>query len=150
MTSCYEWFSFPSEFFVKCPKCNGISKCSNAPIIKAKQIGGAIHYESIGKLGVFEGDITCINCGFAGRASISWPRDAYWQCEVKSKILWAWSLEHTNVLLAYIQSSERNLHDYSGYMSSLLHLPSHFKLAKNRDAVVASLKKLIANSPLKS
>jgi hypothetical protein len=62
---------------------------------------------------------------------------------VKGKILWAWSLEHTKVLLDYIQSSERDEKTYLGYLAALLHLPTHFKLAKNREAAVKALNKLI-------
>lgn len=147
MTTCYQWFSFPKEFSVTCPKCRRESLCKNAPIVKTKQIGGGIYYEPVNESGVFEGDVSCLNCSFAGRISIHWHRDAYWKCDVKGETLWTWSLDHTKVLLNYIQSSKRDEKAYPGYLAALFHLPTHFKLAKNREAAVKSLSKLImANS----
>jgi hypothetical protein len=146
MTHIYQWFSFPQVFSVECAKCKGHAICSNAPITKATQVGASISYEAIGEPGIFEADISCLNCGFSGRKTIHWPRDAFWKCQVKGKILWAFSLEHANVLLEFIQSSNRNYHDHTGYLASLLHLPKHFKLAKNRKSAVISIKRLIGKS----
>ena len=143
MTTCYQWFSFPDEFSVCCPKCKLEARCKNAPIVRSKQVGGATHYEAVGEPGVFEGDVSCLNCGFTGRVEVHWYQDAYWKCDVKGKTLWAWSLEHAKVLLDYIKSSERDEKAYPGYLSSLLHLPTHFKLTKNREASVKSLSQLI-------
>ncbi len=147
MTTCYQWFSFPKEFSVACLKCGRESRCHNAPIVRAKRTGGATRYLPIGEPGVFEGDVSCINCGFAGRVTIHWHRDAYWKCDVKGETLWAWSLDHTKVLLDYIHSSKRDEKAHPGYLKALWHLPTHFKLAKNREAAVRALGKLImANS----
>ena len=74
---------------------------------------------------------------------IHWHHDAYWKCEVKGEVLWAWSLEHATVLLDYIQSKERDEKAYTEYLAALWHLPTHFKLAKNREAAVKSLSRLI-------
>ena len=143
MTTCYQWFSFPDEFSVVFTKCGLEARCSNASIVKAKQIDRVIHYEAVGQPGVFEGDVSFLNCGFTGRLKLNWSQDAYWKCDVKGRILWAWSLEHTKVLLNYIKFSDRDEKAYPGYLSSLLHLPTHFKLAKNRKVVIKSLMRLV-------
>lgn len=148
MTTCYQWFSFPKEFSVTCFRCGSQSRCNNAPIVQAKQVGGGICYEAVGELGVFKGDVSCLNCGFSRRVTIHWHRDAYWKCEVKGETLWAWSLDHAKVMLDYIQSPQRNEKLYSGYFAALLHLPTHFKLAKNREATVQSLSRLISGKQL--
>lgn len=146
MTHCYQWFSFPAEFSVECPKCKENARCTNAPIVKTRQVGGGTVCEAIGEPGVFEGEISCLNCGFSGNATIHWPENAFWKCEVKGKTLWAWSLEHAQVLLEFIQSTTRDVHAHPAYASSLLHLPSHFKLAKNRASALAALRRLIGKS----
>ncbi len=143
MTTCYQWFRFPQEFSVACPKCGRESRCNNAPITKPKQVGGTIRYIAIAEPGVFEGDVSCLDCGFIRRVTIYWPCDAYWKCDVKGKTLWAWSLDHTKVLLDYVKSPQRDEKAYPGYLAALWHLPTHFKLAKNREAAVKSLSKLI-------
>ena len=104
---------------------------------------GPRKYKPDGLPGPFKCKLSCISCGFNSIQLINWPEDAYWKCDVKGKILWAWSLEHREVLLDYIQSSERNKKAYHGYLAALLHLPTHFKLAKNQEAVIKSLNKLI-------
>jgi len=134
---------FPEEFSVRCPECRRESCCNNAPIVKAKQVEGGICDEPSGEPGVFDGDVSCLYCGFSRRVTIHWYQDAYWKCEVKGEALWAWSLEHAKVLLDYIQSKERDEKAYSGYRAALWHLPTHFKLAKNRQAAIKSLSRLI-------
>ena len=140
MTTCYQYFGFPEEFSVVCPKCDRESHCSNPPIATVNEFGNIIvHRNRID----FKRDVSCLNCGFAGKVTINWPRDAYWKCEVKGKTLWTWSLEHTKVLLDYIQSPQRNEKAYPGQLAALWHLPTHFKLAKNREVAIKSLRKLI-------
>jgi hypothetical protein len=145
MTTCYEWFSFPEEFSVVCPDCGGECIGSEVPNIKQTLLGPR-RYKPDGLPGPFECKLCCPSCGFNARRFINWPNDAYWKCDIKGKTLWAWSLEHTNVLLNYIQSQHRNNRGYPGYCAALLHLPTHFELAKNRKVVVKSLRKLMIAS----
>ena len=140
MTTCYQWFSFPDSFSVKCPKCGSECKCTN--LVKEKNTGGgSITYVAIGEPGKFEGDLSCLSCGLNVRRTVYWPEDAFWKFDIKGKIMWAWSLEHSKDFLGYIQSTNRNssLH----YRNLTLHLPKHFKLAKNRKAASKAIKKFI-------
>ena len=136
MTTCYQWAKFPDEFSVKCPNCESESKCSNAPVKIDSNDNGA----QIDQLRAFEGDISCLNCGLKKRKIIHWPTEAFWTFSIKGKLLWAWNLEHTKVLLDFLESNERNQKGYPGYFSSLLHLPRHFKLSKNREAAIKAIK----------
>ena len=135
MTTCYEWFSFPNKFSVKCPECESESMCSNAPIVKEVKRGGGIHHELIDAPGTFDGDLFCHRCGLNRRETIHWPQDAYWLFDVRGKVLWAWSREHAEILLDFIESKNRKKSRYRGYISSLLHLPKFFQKAKNRGIV---------------
>ncbi len=148
MTTCYQWFSFPSEFSVHCPKCKSEARCCKTAWFRKTEDWGTTDFIISGQ-DAFEGHVSCLKCSFTGRIAIHWPQDAYWKCEVKGKILWAWSLEHAKVLLSYIQSSDRDEKSYPGYLASLLHLPTHFKLASNREAATRSLNKLITSKSLR-
>lgn len=55
--------------------------------------------------------------------------------------MWAWSIKHSKKFLDYIESTNRNssLH----YRNLTLHLPKHFKLAKNRKAASRAIRKFI-------
>ncbi len=126
MTTCYQWFSFLKEFSVKCPNCGIEARCSNAPLCKETHDGNHIRWERLNKPGIFKGDISCLKCGIQSSRLIEWPIDAFWTFSVKGKTLWAWNLEHTKVLLDFLNSKERNQKEYPGYFSALLHLPKHF------------------------
>lgn len=138
MTTCYQWFSFPEEFSVVCPRCS--RECSSSQLHNTKQ---TLRYELEALPKLFECHLSCLSCGFNAKKLINWPDDAYWKCDVKGETLWAWSLDHTKVLLDYIKSWQRNDKAYPGYFVALLHLPTHFKLAKNREAAIKSLSQLI-------
>ena len=47
------------------------------------------------------------------------------------------------VRMEYIKSYDRKEFNHSGYATSLFHLPEHFKLAKNRDASIKAIEKVI-------
>jgi len=90
-----------------------------------------------------QGVCYCQNCSTRFEHLLEWPSDAYFYCEVKGKLLWAWSREHVKVLKSFIQSKNRKIEDYPGYGLFLHHIPKHFMLAKNRDLVVKKLEKLL-------
>lgn len=146
MTHIYEWFSFPKNFSVKCPNCEKESNCSESKMGKNYNgIKTQINSEKISDIkGEFLAKLNCLHCGYNKEQQIKWPRDAYWTFDIKGEILWAWSKEHSEAILEHINSKERE--QSSKYGSSFYHIPKHFKLAKNRDAVVRKIKKVIAEN----
>ena len=135
MTVIYDWFSFPRQFSVKCPRCDKECRGSEVPNIK-----NGTRYKPEGIPEKFECRISCTNCGYQNETAISWPSEAYWTFEIKGKILWAWSVEHAKVILEYIRSGNRQEFQFqSGYAASLYHLPEYFKLAKNREATIKAI-----------
>ncbi len=144
MTTCYQWFSFPEKVSVICPQCRGEADCKKAPWLRQETRWGSTYYV-VSELNTFDGYVSCLHCGLSKQIQVFWPQDAYWKCDVRGQTLWAWSLEHTKVLLDYIRSSARDEKAYPGYLASLLHLPTHFKLAKHREVSIKSLSKLIHN-----
>ncbi len=142
MTTVYQWFSFPEEFQVICPSCGDACRGMDVEQ-KHKSTNGSVskvrHSRTEeGSNGSFLCDLSCIQCGYNKQQVISWPEQAYWKFNVKGELLWAWSLEHAQVLLNYFSSGERQEFG-TGYASSLLHIPKHFKLAKNRNDVVKAI-----------
>jgi hypothetical protein len=89
------------------------------------------------------GVCACSRCGYLARRKLSWPADAYFACEVKGKQLWAWNREHALAIKSFIESKERKPWRHRGYALSLLHIPTIFLLAKNRDAVVRRLQRIL-------
>ena len=135
MTHIYEWFSFPAEFSIRCPECE--KECIGTEV--PNSIKG-IRYKPEGLPTEFKCKISCTNCGYQKENVISWPKDAYWTFEIKGKVLWAWSIDHAKVILEYIRSGNRQEFQ-KGYGFSLLHLPKHFKRAKNREASIKAIQR---------
>ena len=143
MTHIYEWFHFPKVFSVICPNCDKESNCSEVCMttnyngIKMKINSGKFSEKN----GEFVAKLNCTHCGFNKEHQIIWPKDAYWKFNIKGEVLWAWSIDHSKGILEYIISKDRE--QSSKYGSSFYHIPKHFKLAKNRDAVVKKIRKAI-------
>lgn len=136
MTSVFDWFSFPNSFSVVCPECGnealGKDIRKDIPVIN----GTAFMKFTPGKTrGHFKCDISCLSCGFTGVKMIQWPEDAFWKFNIRGRLLWAWSKEHSAEMLDYLRSSDREVFRYK-YFVALLHIPEHFKLAKNRPIVI--------------
>ena len=95
------------------------------------------------RLNTDHGAIRCTTCGYQRKHTLVWPKDAWFQIEHKGQILWAFTREHAAELMDYLQSDERKRSDYR-YQTFLLKLPSHFKGAKDRDAICKKLSKLLS------
>jgi hypothetical protein len=87
----------------------------------------------------------CPTCAFRAKHLLQWPDDAYYICEVKGKILWAWTRGHASALRDFVASPDREFRpgSYPGYFLFLRHIPTHFLRAKNRGAVVKQLDRLL-------
>jgi len=140
MTYVYDWFGFPNEFSVICPKCRKESVGKDIPKELNCSAGkSSFSFTENVENGTFECNISCINCGYKGIKNLSWPEDAFWKFDVKGKILWAWSKEHSQEILEYLNSSKRDEFQYKN-TAALLHIPKHFKLAKNRSLAVKKIR----------
>ena len=132
MTTIYQWFSLPARVSVRCPACNGKATLDRQ--------------EPRDNYSPIEGRLTCTHCHTTREGVvIQWPDDAFFQCEVRGQLLWAWSAGHARALRDYVQSSKRDPKAYPGFLAALLHLPRHFVVAKNRAATVRALDKLLAH-----
>ena len=144
MTYLYQWFSFPKEYSVKCPNCGKESTAKDISYLTQNWRGkrSVPSYQLSKEEGKFDVKISCLNCGFHKSQSINWPNDAYWKCTIKGQVLWCWSRDHVNDVLEYLTSNQRNAFKYKNTIS-LLHIPKHFKQAKNRSAAIKSLNVLL-------
>ncbi|SFQ07071.1 hypothetical protein SAMN03084138_03957 [Enterovibrio norvegicus DSM 15893] len=83
------------------------------------------------------GLVLCSHCHSNRKHKLNWPIDAYWQWEIRGKLLWAWDKEHAEAILNYIkQTSRPTRHSYC-----LRYIPSHFLSAKVRELVVQRIER---------
>ncbi len=90
------------------------------------------------------GTISCA-CGLLRKHDLDWPKDAFYQVDVRGRTLWAYDRSYAKDLLEYIESKDRNRHQFrNGF--SLYVVPTHFQTAKVRDEVSKKLGKLLQNT----
>ena len=139
MTTIYQWHSFPKTFSVECPNCGAEALGRDVPSSKTLHGHTTVSNHSKGEIkGSFVCKYSCLSCGAQKKQMINWPQTAFWKFQIKNEYLWAWSEDHAKEILNYIRSEKRNPFG-SGYASSLLHIPTVFKLAKNRKAAVKAI-----------
>ena len=140
MTYLYEYFRFPETYSVVCPVCG--KECTGRDVsyeIKDWRGRRVVPSHQINKgLGRFDSRLSCLHCGLNKKYTINWPADAYWQCDVKGKVIWFWSMEHVSVVKEYLKSNQRDAFKYK-FSIPILHIPKHFKLAKNRDSAIKAI-----------
>lgn len=91
------------------------------------------------------GSVVCHSCGCRRKHTLSWPEEAFFAIEFKSKVLWAYNRASALELRDYIASKDRKKRDYK-YSGLLKFLPTIFLDRKNRDKLVSKLDKMLANS----
>ncbi len=122
----------PAPVAIRCPKCGheAIYRGQRYPVRQEKQ-----------------GPCVCPSCGFnAEKHPLRWPEEAYYQCEIDGKILWAWSRGYAAALKDFLASGTREPRDYPGYEHFLFHVPKEFLFAKRRDTAVHRLTRLLNQS----
>jgi hypothetical protein len=87
-----------------------------------------------------QGVVRCSRCHLVSPHVLRWPRDAYFQWNVRGQRLWAFDAENARVLLHYIESVQRAPARYHGYRRSLERLPAVVLSAKNRSEVVRKIR----------
>jgi hypothetical protein len=172
MTDLNKHNPYPESFFIRCPKCEGpsefrfaftligsarqkpprdwpsaaIAKWGDWKVIQHDPALYPWKPPSGGYTRTDDGIRACPKCGGRFRHRLSWPRDAYFKCEVRGETLWAWTLDHARVLRDFIASSGRNPAKHDHFFLFLHHIPEHFLRAKNRDLVLKRLDALICQS----
>ena len=81
------------------------------------------------------GLVQCTHCHSNKKHKLNWPNDAYWQWEIRGKLLWAWHSRHAHNILEFVRKTDRP----SRYNPDLTYVPSHFLSAKIRDLVVKKI-----------
>jgi hypothetical protein len=85
------------------------------------------------------GVLKCPACTALRKHRLDWPRDAFYQVNVDGKQLWAWDRRS----LAFIRDHIEKLDRPKRHHPLLRHLPTHFLVAKRRDAVLAAIDGLL-------
>ena len=91
-----------------------------------------------------KGTSTCMECQKRRKSVLNWPEDAWYQVEVRGKVLWAFDRPSLIALRNYIAATERNKVRRESYTAFLLNVPTHFLTAKVRDETVKKLNQLLA------
>jgi hypothetical protein len=126
MTHVYQWHSFQKEVTVVCPRCAGKALVRRQD---SADLGQAI-----------VGTLDCMSCHHhVGAHTVIWPNDAFYRCDIRGHELWAWSEDHARAIREFIDSKTRKTRS-----PALLHLPEFFLRAKQREAIVKALDRILA------
>jgi hypothetical protein len=91
----------------------------------------------------------CGGCGRRARHTLEWPRDAYFQIEIRGEVLWGYSREHFAGIRDYIACDQRRAWAQKrGYpWGSLMHkLPKVAVAARNREEVIKRMDAVLART----
>jgi len=105
-----------------------------APSASARHLRGGRGNEERYPL-LTNGLVLCSNCHANGKHKLAWPSDAYWQWEIRGRVLWACDRRHAELILKVIRQGIRP----PRYSPWLRHIPSHFLSAKVRSEVVRKI-----------
>lgn len=146
-------WSFAREILVRCPRCDGRA---------------SVHPESLPEDGLppywAPRRLACPSCSFVDRWTMPWsddhryripphfsgPDDPYFgislwlATDCRGHILWAYNVEHLDLLEAYVSAGLRQRGSFPGGMTLVERLPAWIKDSKHRGAVVAGIKRLRA------
>lgn len=89
------------------------------------------------------GAFRCSKCAATRRHVLDWPKDAFFSCDVRGEVLWAWNHEQAVALRDYVKSTHRDRHAHGAH-AFLLHVPATFLDAKRRETIVKKLDRLLA------
>ena len=141
MTTINQWYGWPEKVSVNCPTCGSKADVTGVEQI-IKRVGPSTRPKEKQYTDDFNANVSCLNCGLIRQETFQWPVDAFYHDDVKGKVIWAWNLEHAEVIKEFISSTSRYFRKYK-FSSALYHLPEHFKLSKNRDACLKTLDRMI-------
>lgn len=155
----WKFEGIPEEIVVRCRRCQNSAKllrpfvylagpaalaASEDPTVRGHWAGGRFVVErfpavlpwkkghgtwfgfSNGAVGV----VTCVRCPAQYVHRLTWPKDAYFSVSTRVGTLWAWNREWLIYVRGFIAGSSRP----DGYLAR--HLPTEFKLAKQRKHMV--------------
>lgn len=88
------------------------------------------------------GLICCHQCMAKQKHQLEWPQDAFYSIEFKGHLLWAFNKVMMQQIRDYIQAKDRDA-VFASEPIVIRHLPTVFKLAKNREGLVKKINKLI-------
>lgn len=88
------------------------------------------------------GTIYCPACGLLRRHCLDWPKEAFYQVDIRGRTLWAFNRAYAQELQDYIQSKDRDRRRYKSRLA-LDVIPKHFMTAKVRNEAAKKLGKLL-------
>lgn len=145
MTGFYEFFSLPNGVEVTCPHCAGCATFTFAHVFRLEKKDVHLFEGRQFEIKQFNqrfAHICCYQCMAKQKHRLEWPNDAFYSLEFKGHSLWAFNKQMMLQIRDYIQAKDRNA-VFESEPIVIRHLPTIFKLAKNREILVKKINKLI-------
>lgn len=92
-----------------------------------------------------KGTSICQSCNRRKKHVLNWPKDAFFQTEVRGKALWAYDRKSLIALRNYVTATERDKTRHISHFCFLLHVPTYFLTSKVRSETIKKLDRLLAN-----
>lgn len=89
------------------------------------------------------GWIVCPHCQLSGKHLLDWPNDAFFIISLKGQSLWAYRRSMFEIIRDYLAAPHRDTRLEHEHVI-LRHLPTIFKLAKNRRTVIRKMNQCLA------
>ena len=93
------------------------------------------------------GTILCPSCHLKKKGELRWPKQAFYQCDIRGRKLWAWNRAHTVALRDFVITPHRMNPAYERPIQSFLKtVPTHFLSARCRKLVLKRLERLLRDN----
>jgi hypothetical protein len=147
-------YDFISSIMVRCPSCAKAARVVLAP--EHSDLGGRMLFRprrlvcrGCGLSRVWSGRLVTLSRGTAQPATDPYFGVALWlQVETRHGWLWAYNLEHLELIRRFVQASLRERapwYDTGQKMTLVARLPAWIKRAKNRDEVLRAVSRIHAS-----
>ncbi|MFE5917317.1 hypothetical protein [Streptomyces sp. NPDC056468] len=137
-----ELYEFTDSVLVRCPRCEGIAHYERRSTV-APDADGATYPQR---------RLVCRSCGLARHSSRADGRcarpDLWLQTETRHGVVWAYNLEHLDLLRRFVAASLRERapwYEHGRKMTCIGRLPAWIKQAKNRDEILRAIDRLRAS-----
>ncbi|MFJ5115760.1 hypothetical protein ACIQAD_34485 [Streptomyces sp. NPDC088551] len=147
-------YDFISSIMVRCPSCAKAARVVLAP--EGSDLGGRMLFRprrlvcrGCGLSRVWSGRLVALSRGTAQPATDPYFGVPLWlQVETRHGWLWAYNLEHLDLIRCFVQASLRERAPWHGTgqkMTLVARLPAWIKRAKNRDEVLRAVSRIHAS-----
>jgi hypothetical protein len=145
-------YQFTDNVLARCPACDGcavVLRNLGEPEYGPKTSSGSLRIRRrlrCGACGLFKDEFTSASL-IGGPVDPFFRLPLWLQADVRGHVLWAYNVQHLDLLESYVAARLRERRALPGSMSMLARLPTWLKAAKNRDEVLRVINRLRASLP---